>query len=103
MPNKIPHIHINHSLSLTHTHVHAVKMPVLSQALHSCPVHGSATGTVRLSGCRSPVFHQRELLPPVGEVAEGVRTGEVRGGRSRLQREDVVHHLTQTDITEARR
>lgn len=48
------------------------------------------------------MLHTGELLPPVGEVAEGVRAGEVWGGGSHLQGEHVVHHLTQTYITEER-
>lgn len=49
------------------------------------------------------VLHPGELLPPVCEVAEGVRAGEVRGGGSHLQGEHVVHHLAQTDVTGERR
>lgn len=52
----------------------------------------------RLQRRSSQILHAGELLPPVGEVAEGVGTGEVGGGGSQLQREDVVHHLAQTNV-----
>lgn len=52
----------------------------------------------RLQRRSSQILHAGELLPPVGEVAEGVGTREVGGGGSQLQREDVVHHLAQTNV-----
>lgn len=52
----------------------------------------------RLQRRSSQVLHAGELLPPVSEVAEGVGAGEVGGGGSQLQREDVVHHLAQANV-----
>lgn len=49
------------------------------------------------------MFHQGELLPPVGEVAVGVGAGEVRGGGPRYQRENVVNHLAQTYVAKEKR
>lgn len=37
-----------------------------------------------LQRCSSEILHAGELLPPVGEVAEGVGAGEVGGGGSQL-------------------
>lgn len=39
-----------------------------------------------------------QLFSPVGELAEGVRAGDVRDVASDQQGKDVVHHLTQTTI-----
>lgn len=101
------------NLQIHTTHV-TIQMTATSQAHHchsvlcllgSCSAghRWSAPRAGSLRRCSSPMLHPGELLPPVGEVAEGVRAGEVRGGGSHLQREHVVHHLTQTYITEERR
>lgn len=63
----------------------------------------SAAGAGGLLRCSFLTLHQGELLPPVGEVAVGVRAGEVRGGRSGLQRKHVVNDLAQTYVAEEKR
>lgn len=49
------------------------------------------------------VFKRGQRLSPEGEVAESVRAGEVRGVASFQQREDVVHHFTESHVPGRRR
>lgn len=59
--------------------------------LRWCPSLAGVLGILLL-------LHLRQLLPPIGELAEGVTAGEVRRVTPHQQGEDVVHHLPQTNI-----
>lgn len=84
MPIKNVYIYSNISLSLTdtdthiHTHTRYKNVCYITRTtFESCSQVNSQLLGLSAWGGSFPVFHQRELLPPVGEVTEGVRTGEV--------------------------
>ena len=56
-------------------------------------------GASRLRSCSFLTVHQRELLPPVGKLAKGIRAGKGRRTGSHEQRKYVVHHFPQTHIS----
>lgn len=95
--------HTRVTIQVTAPHISSTPLSVSAlPASRSRSAGHWAAGTRSQRGCSSLMLHTGELLPPVGEVAEGVRAGEVWGGGSHLQGEHVVHHLPQTYVTEER-
>lgn len=101
------HTH-THTPKQTHTHHGGHTRLTQSEGrLHAAHFLSSAVvlagGAGRLWRCRFLILHQRELLPPVGELAEGVGAGEGGGTASPEQRKHVVHYFAQTHVSDERK